>query len=321
MVLHKPEVAIRSLCYFARAVKPWEKKSRDDTGGCNKADVERLRKPESAIWPRCNTGQRFQGCKLADDAPGGDAPDMIGHAFGEPEVAVRPGRNPEREALRRGDGKAGESDTQRGIGVTRCHGGRIELERITPTSSEKQETDDERELTLACEHEMPPFLHAMRERMLHSASHRACFQSRRQQGAHRAVPVWACLCQLQGPEARSRHSPGLATLAKGPTLTATKSVTREKLEVDIELTIGDRDRGCLLEPGGCSQFWTRKTSFEAMQPPPMTAEATGVSLAIVTEHVTWESDEPAGNVATTETRSQDVWSLKPISSWSLGIEF
>lgn len=33
-------------------------------------------------------------------------------------------------------------------------------------------------------------------------------------------------------------------------------LTREQLEVEIELTIGDRDRGCLLESGGGCQFWT-----------------------------------------------------------------
>jgi|SRR5579859_2715345 len=46
-----------------------------------------------------------------------------------------------------------------------------------------------------------------------------------------------------------------------------RPLIREKLEVDIESTIGDCDRSCLLEPRGCDQFWTRKTSCEAMQTP------------------------------------------------------
>src|SRR6266568_210725 len=80
-----------------------------------------LREPEVAIGPGGDASKptakrggptgRWQG-ELGDTACRGDAPDLVPKVFGEPQIAIRPGRDADGEATLRGDGEL--SDEARG---------------------------------------------------------------------------------------------------------------------------------------------------------------------------------------------------------------
>src|SRR5258708_39722525 len=86
-------------------ILPFPKRSREYALGA--ASIQR---PARSARP---TGDRLALCWAATACPHalacGDAPDLVAEGFGEPEVAIRPGRGARRSALGRGGAGRGEA--------------------------------------------------------------------------------------------------------------------------------------------------------------------------------------------------------------------
>src|SRR6266849_4060871 len=70
-----------------------------------------LGEPQVAIRPGRDARRLTGSRELSDAATGSDAPDLVPKVLGEPQVAIRPGRDADGEAIMRMDAELSEAAT------------------------------------------------------------------------------------------------------------------------------------------------------------------------------------------------------------------